>query len=95
MRLTYYYSDPVTSINNAGFATVRVYPNPATEYIVFNGIETSGTAYVELFEIQGKIILSQPIDYSQKVIVQHLPQGLYLYKYSVESKTYTGKLIIK
>ena len=95
MRLTNYYSDPVTSIHNAGIATVRVYPNPAMEFIVFDGIETSGTAYVEIVEIQGKIVLSQEINNSQKVSVQHLPQGLYLYKYSVNSKTYTGKLIIK
>jgi hypothetical protein len=94
-RLTYYHSDPVTSINNAGSAAVRVYPNPATEFIVFDGIETPGTAYVEIFEIHGKIVLSQPIDNSQKVSVRHLSHGLYLYRYSVVSKTYTGKLIIK
>ena len=76
-------------------ASIRIYPNPATEFIVFDWIETPGTACIELFDIQGKIVLSQAVDNSQKVSVQHLPQGLYLYKYSVDSKTYTGKLIIK
>lgn len=94
--MTYYYSDPgVTGINNVGSAEVRVYPNPATEFIMFEGIETVGTACIELFDIQGKIVLSQVINNRQKVTVQHLSQGLYLYKYSVDNKTYTGKLIIK
>ena len=95
-RMTNYYSDPgVTGINNIGFAEVRVYPNPATEFIVFGGMESPGAACIELFNIQGKIVLSQEINNSQKVSVQHLPQGLYLYKYSGDSKIYTGKLIIK
>ena len=94
-RMTYYYSDQVTSVHNAGFAMVRVYPNPATEFFVFDGIETSGTAYVEIVEISGKIVLSQEVNTNQKVTVRHLPRGLYLYKYSVDSKTYSGKLILK
>ncbi|MCK5464337.1 MAG: T9SS type A sorting domain-containing protein [Bacteroidales bacterium] len=96
IRLTFYYSDPgVTSIHNVSSAELKVYPNPATEFVVFDGIESSGSAYVELFDIQGKIVLSQTIDHNQKVYVQQLYQGLYLYKYSMNGKTYTGKLIIK
>ena len=96
IRLTYYYSNPnVTSIYNVSSTELKVYPNPATEFVVFEGINTSSSAYVELFDIQGRIVLSQAIDHNQKVYVQQLYQGLYLYKYSVNDKTYTGKLIIK
>ena len=96
LRLTFYYSDPgVTSIHDVSSAELKVYPNPATEFVVFDGIESSGSAYVELFDIQGKIVLSQTIDHNQKVYVQQLDQGLYLYKFSLDGKTYTGKLIIK
>lgn len=95
-RMTYYYSDPgITNIQNFPFEEVRVYPNPAMEFIVFEGMKTQGAACIELFDIQGRIVLCQEIKNGQKVSVQHLSQGLYLYKYSADNRIYSGKLIIK
>ena len=95
-RMTHYFSDPgITGFHNAVAAEVRVYPNPASEFFVLDGIEPPGTLCFELFDMQGRIVLSLEISNGEKVTVQHLSRGLYLYKYSADSAIHTGKLIIK
>ena len=96
IRMTHYYSDRnVTDVHFEGAAELKVYPNPTTEFVVISGLKIFNAATIEIFDMQGRTVLSQAVGQNQKVCVQHLQKGVYIYKFFVSDKTYTGKLIIK
>jgi len=57
--------------------TWNVTPNPANDFISVNG--TAGeNAELQIFDINGKLVLSQQVSSGQKVSVAELPAGVYL-----------------
>ena len=96
IRMTHYYSDPgLTGINVPGTADLVLFPNPATEFIMFSRLGKNVPVLVEIIDIQGSTVLKQEVDRDQKVYVEHLNEGLYIYRIFTEDRSYTGKLIIK
>ncbi|MCE5347772.1 MAG: T9SS type A sorting domain-containing protein [Bacteroidales bacterium] len=95
-RLTNYYSSGTTSIIDRTYEKdIRVYPNPAKEFIVFDLNIISESAITEIFDIQGKKVLEQRLSGDRKVGVSNLRQGLYLYKLYNNGIIYTGKFLIE
>ncbi len=70
--LTWTYNFPETT------KQVIVYPNPGRDEISLNALESNLT--FELFNIQGKKILSQPIENEDKINTSHLEKGIYTYR---------------
>ncbi|MFD0932025.1 T9SS-dependent M36 family metallopeptidase [Psychroflexus salinarum] len=79
-----------------GFNTFGIYPNPAKES--FSLSLTNGNlanALVNIYDMNGKLILSRTSDNNQKVDIQTLNSGMYIVLVESESKTYTKKLIVE
>lgn len=95
-RTTWYYSDhaftPVPGINDR---QLRVYPNPASEYVVFDLEDMSPSAAICLFDSQGRLVLQHRLVVNQPVPVGGLAPGIYLYRVNDGRTIYKGKLEVK
>ena len=95
-KATYYYSEHnITLIPEISEKHIRVYPNPAKDFIVFDLTNISKYAKVEIFDNQGKKILEQKLSENKQISVSNLSKGLYLYKLNDDGIIYTGKLLIE
>lgn len=72
---------------------LKVYPNPADQYIV---IETgsSVTSTFKLFDFIGNLMIATEISDKEQLSVKELEAGLYYYKVTSESRLQTGKIMI-
>lgn len=50
-----------TDINNPMLGTVLVYPNPVIDHAIVDLLQSKGSFFVELFDMQGKLIKEQII----------------------------------
>jgi hypothetical protein len=92
-RSTSWYSGGTTSINKFSEKNIRVYPNPAREFIVFDLTDISESAIAEIFDILGKKVLEQRLSENKQISVSNLPKGLYIYKLKNSGIIYTGKIL--
>ena len=74
---------------------LKVYPNPASNYISFNLDKIIGQFTVQLVDLQGKVVLNQTSTNNNAVSIAKLSKGLYQYKILSDTKVYTGKIIVK
>ena len=95
-KTNYYYSEHnITFIPETPEKQISVYPNPATDFIVFDLTNMSETAIVELFDVEGKRVLEQKLSENKQISVSNLPKGLYMYKLINSGIIYTGKLVVE
>ncbi|MBZ9652301.1 T9SS-dependent M36 family metallopeptidase [Psychroflexus montanilacus] len=83
------------SNDSFGFDTFGIYPNPAKES--FSLSLTNGNlanSKVDIYDMNGKLILSRTSDNDQKVDIQTLNSGMYIVLVESGSKTYSKKLIV-
>jgi hypothetical protein len=93
---TYYYSVPnVTSIARIPDEFLKVFPNPAKEFIEFDVPDISVNVNVEIFDIRGIKVLDQNLSINKQVSVSNLSSGLYLYLIIYDRKVQSGKIIIE
>jgi hypothetical protein len=61
---------------------VKVYPNPASDMLrIDSGMNSFNNLNLNIFNLDGKIILTQVISRSkQKIDIKKLDQGLYIYE---------------
>jgi hypothetical protein len=74
---------------------IYAYPNPASEYILFDLGNISEPAKVEIFDNRGRKILEQDISENRQINVSKLAGGLYLYRLNYDGKIYKGKIIVE
>ncbi|WMN11501.1 T9SS type A sorting domain-containing protein [Marivirga salinae] len=96
----FYYStherEVVTKIEGSQYGDpLRVYPNPASEFISVNFKATFQDANVTLYNINGTKMLSEPIKNNEKIIINTLKKGMYFYCLEFGNQEYVGKLIVK
>lgn len=90
----YYTSITATAIGNVDSTLIMVYPNPATDRVVFTN-KTSDAATLQLFNQQGTLVLNNAIIMNQPVSIQGMTQGIYFYRISnANAESYNGTLII-
>ena len=95
-KRTYYYTElELTGTSKISEKGIKVFPNPASEFIVFDIDINSSTATVEMFDIQGKKVLSRNLSDSKQVPIHHLAKGLYLYRLNANGKLYNGKIVVE
>jgi hypothetical protein len=94
-RSTSWYSGQTTGINKTSEKYMRVYPNPAKEFVVFDFDNISESARIELYEIQGNKVMQQQLSGNRQISVRTLRKGLYIYKLFDSGTVYTGKLVIE
>lgn len=85
-----------TSLRTTDPSLYHVYPNPAKEYVFIEMVENHNVNF-KLFTLAGQMILQQQVNGSgQKISLNNLKEGLYIYKI-IDDKGLltTGKLIIR
>ena len=85
------WTGSLSTNNNFDDFGIKMYPNPAKNYIEFNGLDDST---VEIFNTIGEKIMIKNYIKNQKVEF-NLPIGVYFVKVVVEDKILTKKLTIK
>jgi CRISPR/Cas system-associated endoribonuclease Cas2 len=92
----YYYSGyTVTGIPDQSQSSIRVYPNPAREFIVIDMPDISNSATIQIFNVQGKKVLDLRVTEGKQISTGNLPKGIYLYRINNRGNNCTGKLVIK
>jgi hypothetical protein len=93
---TYYYSEHILTGNSTITSKeLRVYPNPATGFITFELKDDQEPALVELFNLQGRKVISETINNGDHVSVQELGKGIFLYNVTQSGKKYSGRIAVK
>jgi hypothetical protein len=94
-RSTMYYSSLVpTDINEISTGqSAMIFPNPASDFIKINLGSESGN--FELFDLQGRHVLSQELTDKTPVSIENLNNGVYFYRINSSDGLFIGKLIIK
>jgi hypothetical protein len=93
---TFYYSEQdITSIFEINGAELKVYPNPADDFIVFDLDNNLHAAIVEIFDFQGRKVLEEKLSTKKEISISHLNSGVYFYRLGQNEKSYTGKFIVK
>ena len=87
----------LTNVETGERETIKVYPNPAKDYIYVDIDATNfDKGEIELFDMQGKLVKRAKLNAKQgnRVDVSNLNAGAYTYNVSVNGKTVSGKIIV-
>jgi hypothetical protein len=94
--MLYYSEQNITGVNDLNLSShVNLYPNPATNQITFNLDGLVGLFNIELYNIQGKLVMSKIGENNRPVSIETLNEGIYFYRLSENQNFYTGKFMIK
>jgi hypothetical protein len=74
---------------------IRVYPNPATEFVWIDWSDASKNASIAVIDITGKRVLSQPYTFHQQLNTSSLKPGIYMVVLSDEATRSTKKFIVR
>jgi len=82
----------ITSINNLDDVNIKVYPNPANDYIF---IENAASSNFKLFDCKGNQIVKSKInDRTNKISLKQLPPGVYIIQIDHLKGSFVKKIII-
>ncbi len=80
---------------------LKLYPNPATQYIILSGFipQETGKAVLEFYDMQGKLVKQEPLEQgaiNRSIGIREFSQGVYAYKvFSREKMIATGRIFIE
>jgi hypothetical protein len=94
-NINFYSVYDITQVPSIPDPPVSVYPNPASEYILFDLEGSPESAIVEMFNSQGRQVLKRRIFGSEPVTVNQLAKGIYMYTVTYGKKIYSGKVLIQ
>jgi hypothetical protein len=92
-EVLYYTEINFTAVPKAAVSGINIYPNPVADYIKVSGV--TGIATFNLYNIQGKLILSKTLTANEPVNISGLSRGAYTYNIIVDRKQQAGKIIKK
>jgi hypothetical protein len=81
--------DPTSSFAISGIAALRVYPQPATQFVTIEMPSNLDVEFVELIDLQGRVVLVTPTQNQQKISIstEGIEQGMYLLKVKNMTRT--------
>ncbi|WP_243754614.1 endonuclease [Flavobacterium jejuense] len=82
------------SLSNENFAanSIKVYPNPTTDYLIFSGIE--GSAKAGIYNLSGQLIKEYVFENESRFTID-LASGMYLVKVSNGNQSIHKKIVVK
>lgn len=83
----------VTSVTQLNSELTKIYPNPFSESLSFSIPNSYSQITFELFDLLGRKLLSKAISSNEKVNMEGLKSGMYLYKLNVYGNMQSGKLV--
>ncbi len=89
----YYSEHDMTVAKLLNGESIRVFPNPATDFVTVTLQQNSNPVQFELFDIKGHKVLNKEVVTNQKVSLKGLSNGLYFYNLISNQEKVSGKLI--
>jgi len=87
----------VTATEELKDEDVRIYPNPAVNFITLEYNDLSDNATVSVFDVQGKMVITQNLINnagSSNIDVQNLLGGIYMVRVTSEESSITKRILI-
>ncbi|GEM_PF-6407640 len=72
--------------------TLKIYPNPATDFIQIAGLDENSTSNVSIRDLRGRLLLQSVIQPAEKMDVSNLHPGIYLLQLESDGKFKTIKI---
>ncbi len=92
-KAIFYYSDQnVTNTDDIETKNISLYPNPVLDFLIIS-FSSTNTATIELFDLQGRSLLSKEISNNEQLNLKHLNNGMYFYNLYIDGNKHSGKLI--
>ncbi|MEP7168514.1 MAG: T9SS type A sorting domain-containing protein [Bacteroidota bacterium] len=76
----------ISALEDEAASDLKIYPNPATDYLEFRMTSVAEKSVLEIFNLMGSEIMSKNIssddngNYSEILDISHLPSGIYIFK---------------
>jgi uncharacterized delta-60 repeat protein len=83
-----------TDIDEPGLETIKLYPNPATDVLMIDGLENE-TSEVTILSMDGKIAVRLRKHGIKEIELNAMNKGVYVIKISSSEILYTGKIVIQ
>jgi hypothetical protein len=92
----YHYSTVSSvSVLDTELGEFNVFPNPAADIVNLNLKNKSNVAIFELYDTQGKKLISKQIGNNDQINIKNLNSGVYIYNVNTNGNVQNGKLIKK
>jgi len=86
-------SQSTVGLNNITETVIKMYPNPATDYII---IENAKDAEMKLYDMIGRLITSNTIsEIDENINISNFDAGVYFVVVSKEGENFSKKLIVR
>jgi hypothetical protein len=93
---SYYYSEINPSfIPQIPDKNISVYPNPATDFIIFKTNHSLKPSTIEIFDLHGKKVISKEFSGSGQISVSQFKSGMYFYIVVSDGEIFKGKISIR
>lgn len=90
----YYYSEKSTSINEMfEGSSSGIFPNPFSDVLSFSFPDHYGQITFELFDLQGRKLMSKTVHEGETIHAAALKSGIYLYNLYFDGERQSGKII--
>ncbi|MDX1285037.1 MAG: endo-1,4-beta-xylanase, partial [Draconibacterium sp.] len=85
------------NIKSTGDIEIKVYPNPASEYIKIESSRVLEDCHVEIIDVSGRCVLNKNINLSisNKINLEKLKTGLYYLSIQLENQKITKRFIVR
>jgi hypothetical protein len=90
---TIFFSSPTMAVKENVSSTVHVYPNPASETFTVEAPDQE-TRTLNLFDVCGKLVLTQPFNGTAHVDTGNLTTGVYYVNVKGQAGVFNQKLVI-
>ena len=88
------YGQSTTSVADQQASLVKLYPNPANEYLIFEHSENE--VIFELVNLNGKIVRQgKTRDKSMELDISQIPSGVYIFRVNGEKSNHSTKLLVR
>ena len=91
--IAHYSAQDITGIDQINKESVRLFPNPATDYVNVQFSGNEDDVQFDLFDLAGHNVLSKQVANNQQIALKELSKGIYFYNFQLNGKTFAGKLI--
>jgi hypothetical protein len=93
----YLYNEhyPTHVIGSETSHIATIFPNPASEYITLDFAGEYHEVRFELFDVTGRRVILKEVENGERLNLEGLQNGIFLFRISAEEQIQTGKLTIK
>ncbi len=93
--VNFHYKDLETTVPEVETADIDVFPNPASGFINIRIPDAENIYHFYIYDVQGRTVMSKQLTSGEKISLNDIPSGLYVYSIRGQKHQSTGKLLIR